>query len=305
MKEILKKPLIIVNATLRLFIVTLISIFTIEMLIMFFLSNLPILSVFWEAVVDASLLILMLFPLLYYLSFRALILSNAEIRRSGEKIEQSYHIQEATSSILELSLQPLLLEEHLDRTLDYILSLPWLSFKQMGCIFLVEDEPDMLIMKIHKGLPEDILRTCSKIPFGTCMCGCAAKTGEIIFADRIDDRHEIKYEGITDHGHYCVPISAGDRVLGILNLYVKEGHKENEIEMEFLSSVATALAETIERKRAEEELKKIINKLERFNRLAVGREKRMVELKGEVNTLLCTMGKEEKYRVHNHGKQDD
>lgn len=305
MKDTSSKPLTGVNTTARFFLIMLISIFTIEMLIMFFLATLPVLPNFWEAILDASLITLALIPILYFLSYRPLLLKNVEIRETSEKLRESFHIQEATSSILELSLQALSLEEHLDRTLDYILSLPWLSLKQMGCIFLVEDEPDLLVMKIRKGLPEDMLRTCSRIPFGTCICGRAAKTGEIIFADTIDDRHEIKYEGISDHGHYCVPISAGKRVLGILNLYVKGGHKENKLEIEFLSSVATALAETIERKRAEEELKKTIKELEHFNGLAVGREKRMIELKSEVNIMLSSMGKEEKYRVHIHERQDD
>ncbi|MBE9536972.1 MAG: GAF domain-containing protein [Proteobacteria bacterium] len=305
MKETPKRALIKVDTTLRFFLVTLISVFIIETLIMLLLPRLHLMSAFWEAVIDGSLLVLALFPLLYYLSFRTLMLNNLKVKQYNEKLEQNQQTQETINSILDLSLQAISLEEHLDRTLDHILSLPWLSFEQRACIFLVEDKPDMLIMKIHKGLPEDILRTCSKVPFGRCICGRAAKTNEIIFADRIDDRHEIRYEGISSHGHYCFPISAGGRVLGVLNLYVKEGHKENEVEIEFLSSITAVLAETIERKRAEKELKKNINELEQFNRLSVGREKRMIELKSEINTLLHTMGKEERYMLHGHEKQDD
>lgn len=305
MSETSKKSLIIMSAKLRFFIIVMVSIFFIEILIMFLLSTIPLLPDFWEAILDATLLTLTLIPILYYFSYRILLASNVELIETSERSEQSGRIQEATSSILNLSLKNLSLEDHLDRTLDYILSLQWLSLKQMGCIFLVEDEPDLLVMKIGKGLPEGVLRTCSRIPFGTCICGRAAKTGEIIFTDTIDDRHEIKYEGISGHGHYCVPISAGKKVLGILNLYVKEGHKENKLEIEFLSSVATALAETIERKRAEESLKKTIKELEHFNGLAVGREKKMVELKSEVNAMLQNIGKEEKYRIHKYEKEHD
>ena len=38
--------------------------------------------------------------------------------------------------------------------------------------------------------------------------------------------------------------------------------------------------------------------LERFNRLAVGREMRMIELKREVNQLLILLGQNEKYKIH-------
>ncbi len=56
--------------------------------------------------------------------------------------------------------------------------------------------------------------------------------------------------------------------------------------------------EITERKRAEEKLEKHMKQLERFNRLAVGRELKMVELKKEINALLGEMGREEKYKIN-------
>jgi hypothetical protein len=41
--------------------------------------------------------------------------------------------------------------------------------------------------------------------------------------------------------------------------------------------------------------------LERFNRLTMGREHRMIQLKREINTLLEEMGREKKYRVVEDG----
>jgi PAS domain S-box-containing protein len=52
-----------------------------------------------------------------------------------------------------------------------------------------------------------------------------------------------------------------------------------------------------ERKLAEEELAKTMSNLQRFNRLAVGRELQMIELKREVNDLLRSMDRQEKYRT--------
>jgi len=52
-----------------------------------------------------------------------------------------------------------------------------------------------------------------------------------------------------------------------------------------------------ERKRAENELKKKNKELELFNRLAVGRELKMIELKKEINALLVQLGKESKYKI--------
>ena len=56
-----------------------------------------------------------------------------------------------------------------------------------------------------------------------------------------------------------------------------------------------------ERKRAEEELKKKNEELEQFNRLTVGRELKMIELKKEINGLLVQLGEEPRYKIAGEG----
>jgi len=51
------------------------------------------------------------------------------------------------------------------------------------------------------------------------------------------------------------------------------------------------------RKHVEEKLNKTMENLERFNRLAVGRELKMIELKKEVDDLLHSMGRQKKYKI--------
>ena len=52
-----------------------------------------------------------------------------------------------------------------------------------------------------------------------------------------------------------------------------------------------------ERKAAEEEIKKKADELEKFNKLAVGREFKMIELKKEINALLEKLGEEPGYKI--------
>jgi PAS domain S-box-containing protein len=52
-----------------------------------------------------------------------------------------------------------------------------------------------------------------------------------------------------------------------------------------------------ERKHLDEKLKQQLEELERFNRLTIDREERMIELKKEINSLLKHTGEEEKYRI--------
>jgi len=174
-------------------------------------------------------------------------------RLAEEKIARDYQIQNAIISILRIALRPISLDEQLKQILDLILSIPWLSLQSKGCIYLVEDDPEMLVMKAQHSLSEALLATCRKVPFGRCLCGKAASTGMMIFTDHIDDLHETRYEGMLSHGHYNVPILSNGRVIGVINLYVKEGHKRDQGEEEFLLSAAHTLAGIIERKHIESE----------------------------------------------------
>lgn len=54
-----------------------------------------------------------------------------------------------------------------------------------------------------------------------------------------------------------------------------------------------------DRKQMEQALQNNIAELERFNKMAVGRELKMIELKREVNDLLAEIGREEKYHIAN------
>ena len=180
-----------------------------------------------------------------------------ERKRVEEEIERNYQIQTVLNALLSISLIDVSLEDQLKLILDHILSIPWLAFESRGSIFLVEDDPDVLVMKAQNGLGDPVQKACARVAFGRCHCGRAALTQEIQFADRLDDRHETRYEGITPHGHYCVPILYAGRTLGVINLYLREGHRRDQREEEFLTAVANTLAGIIMRRHVEEEKEKI------------------------------------------------
>ena len=176
-------------------------------------------------------------------------------RKNVERsIQANLNAQKVIGSILHLSLEPISLEDFLQQTLEIILDLPWLSLLKKGAIFLVENDPDVLVMKAQAKLPDALLSSCAKVRFGQCLCGMAAATRETVFADCVDHRHETLYEGIQPHGHYCIPIMSEDRLYGVINLYLQEGHVAERGEDGFLKLVADALAGTIKRKQAERSL---------------------------------------------------
>jgi PAS domain S-box-containing protein len=191
-----------------------------------------------------------------------------ERKQMEEEIRRNYDTQILTNTILSLSLEDVPLEEILKRTTDMILSVPWLSFESRGSVFLVEDDPKVLVMKASNKLAEQIQKSCARVPFGRCHCGRAALTQKMQFSDKLDERHETTYDGIYPHGHYCVPIVSGGKTLGVLNIYTKEGHRRTKTEVSFLSAMADVLAGVIERKRAEEKLRESGEQLRQAQKMA-------------------------------------
>ncbi len=173
--------------------------------------------------------------------------------RDITELRRNYQIQEVINSVLELGLEPLSLQEILERILDTIISIPWLSSNSKGAIFLVDEDRDVLKIKVHRGFSMPQLSQCAEIPYGRCICGRAALSRTVQFVNNLDERHETRYEGIKPHGHYCVPILSGERLLGVINLELEAGHIYKQQEIDFLTAIANTLAMIIQHRMVEEE----------------------------------------------------
>lgn len=181
--------------------------------------------------------------------------------------ERSRRTQKIITDLLLISLKKMPLERILESVIDKITSIEWLSFESMGAIFLVNNQTGLLDLAAWRAFPDEAIKACKSIPFGHCLCGRAASSGSVIFADCIDERHDIRYLHIPPHGHYCVPIISSDSsVVGVVTLYVKEGHSRNQLEEHFLETVASSLANIIEFKLIENELNEKQKELEIKNR---------------------------------------
>ncbi len=178
----------------------------------------------------------------------------SERKRSEARSQRDYHTQRVIASVLENSLRSISLDKKLEQTLDLLLSVPWLDLQAKGCIFLADTESRTLVMETQRGLPADLLSACAKVEYGHCLCGRAAASGKLEFADCVDARHDTTYDGIPEHGHYCVPIRSGNETIGVMNLYVAHSHVRDPYEERFLSAVADSLAGMIKRHQAEKEL---------------------------------------------------
>ena len=181
-----------------------------------------------------------------------------------ERNSQSSRI--AISALLETSLERLSLTRQLEVALDIILAVSWLSVEFKGAIFLVDEETGELVLTVQKNLSVPLLKLCSRISPGYCLCGLAAQKKQLVFASAMDEEHAVRFEGIHDHGHYCVPILSNARLLGVLTLYLPFGHVYDPDEEAFLSSAVNTLASIIEHRQLEERLNKAREQLDYWAR---------------------------------------
>ncbi|MCK4267558.1 MAG: PAS domain S-box protein, partial [Actinomycetia bacterium] len=127
-----------------------------------------------------------------------------ERKQNEEDLEKSYRTQKVLNSLLHLSITDIPLDEQLENALDIILSVPFMQLTPKGGIFIAEEDSPELLLSASRNLPKTLLVMCKKVPFGECLCGRAAASGEIIFTNSVDRHHEHRYEGIVPHGHYVV-----------------------------------------------------------------------------------------------------
>ncbi len=200
-----------------------------------------------------------------------------ELALAEKRISRHLKIQNTLRSVIEVSLKPISLGRQLDESLALILS----SFGDIpdpkGCIFLAEDNEDCLRMKAAHGISDSRMITCGEVPFGECLCGMAAATGEIQFCEGMGLITEDSNGRGKACGHYAVPFLSEKRVLGVMNIYVEKGHKRSEEECEFLLSVAHSMAGLIERKRNEGEINRLATVVEQ-----VGEGILLTDLEGNI-----------------------
>jgi hypothetical protein len=182
-----------------------------------------------------------------------------------------YRIQTAISSVLKISLEPISLEEQLNRVLDLILMIPGLSSQGQGSIYTVENEPEVLVLKAWRTLPE-MPPPRARICFGQCLCGKEVSTCTTALKEFWDGKQEIQRPPEFPHGFYCLPIASAGQTLGLIIIFIEASHEKTLEEERFLAAVADTLAAVMMRQQAEMEKSRLKEELaEAEKRAALGR----------------------------------
>lgn len=143
-----------------------------------------------------------------------------------------------------------------DACLDVLTNVSWLTENHKAGIFIYDPIGEKLVLTAHRNFPEQIVSKCNTVALGVCICGKAALSKNIKFVSSLDHEHDITYDGIGNHGHYCTPIlsTKNKELLGILVIYTNSFVSYNNDVAEFLKTVCSIIANIVEKQKAAKDL---------------------------------------------------
>ncbi len=87
----------------------------------------------------------------------------------------------AIAGLLAILLEHGTLAELLEKFLENIMAIPWLTHESKGAILLADAGGTSLRMAAQRGLAEGAAAACRNVPYGRCLCGRAAESGKTVF----------------------------------------------------------------------------------------------------------------------------
>jgi diguanylate cyclase (GGDEF)-like protein len=182
---------------------------------------------------------------------RKIIEQSEELQTKNHELSVINEISQTLSTSIDLShLLPNILETVIDR-------LAVLRLVRKGGILLINGE--RLELVAHLGHPDAFLTKHENLTVNDCLCGLAARTGEVIYSanSHEDAHHTICYHGMEPHGHIIIPLLSGKKVLGVLYLYLPAGTVVDESNRELLLSIGNQIGLAVDNARLYEETKRL------------------------------------------------
>ncbi|MBF0184325.1 MAG: sensor domain-containing diguanylate cyclase [Magnetococcales bacterium] len=183
--------------------------------------------------------------------------------RSGEQ-EDDFSLEERyqraltakimRNAVLETIVESLSMARQIEVMLEILFAVPWLARHNRGILFLVDESANQLILAGHKNVPESLLNQCARVTLGECDCGNSAQSRETQFSSTA--LHATHCAGLPPHSSYRVPLLFHGRLLGLLTVYLVEGHPYLPDEEAFLTAIAAPIAMALHHRLREEQLRK-------------------------------------------------
>ncbi|PIV31108.1 MAG: hypothetical protein COS35_03190 [Zetaproteobacteria bacterium CG02_land_8_20_14_3_00_50_9] len=149
---------------------------------------------------------------------------------------QTLDKDEVLRSLVKIGSEVTPLTDKLQRMLVVVLSHKDIDSLGKGHIALADKKGAMLTMVASYGLDEALQERCQHIEKGSCLCGKVLANQQAIFKSCLDKDHDVVIPEMCDHGHYVMPILAGERMAGVFSIEVASGCKKNIYMMKIFES---------------------------------------------------------------------
>lgn len=118
----------------------------------------------------------------------------------------------------------------------------------------------------------------------------------ILFNNKLSEKvGEILKKMLSIDKLFSISFQQNNQLLGNISLIMKKGSKE--LNSSLIEAFVNQVTNFLKKQKAEQEIINKMNEINRFNKLMVGREHKMIELKKEVNQLLAQNGLPKKYKI--------
>ncbi|WP_130470990.1 sensor domain-containing diguanylate cyclase [Candidatus Magnetaquicoccus inordinatus] len=171
-----------------------------------------------------------------------------------ERYQRALTAKIVRNAVLETIVETLSMARQIEVMLEIIFAVPWLSRHNKGILFLVDESANQLILAGYKNIPEALLNQCARVTLGECDCGSTAQARETQFFTT--PLHATHCAGLAPHNSYRVPLLFHGQLLGLLAIYLNEGHPYLADEEAFLTAIAAPMAMALHHRRREEQVRK-------------------------------------------------
>jgi PAS domain S-box-containing protein len=176
----------------------------------------------------------------------AILIGEAVFRfNTEEEVWRNLQATKVINAVLAEGHRGLPLPDILRTAAERISEVPFFKVAPAVGVYLVGKKPSVLELVAEHRLSAAVRERCARVPFGKCLCGRAAQTGQPQFSPAGAAPKDCEEEYLASHAHYCAPISSDGAVLGALDLHLEMGHRPSETEQGFLTALSNALASVI------------------------------------------------------------
>jgi two-component system nitrate/nitrite sensor histidine kinase NarX len=134
----------------------------------------------------------------------------------------------------------------LDATIERLLKI---TEADIGSIHLLDPVTQDLILTASRGVTQAFIYNELRIPMGACLCGLAARMGEVVISDDLSKDDRLSRSACRDErfgSMISVPLRAHEKTLGILTLYSRRSHAFSHANRQLLIAISHHIGAAIE-----------------------------------------------------------